>query len=84
VLRLMLGNSIDMDAGAALGPETLGRLIGIVTNAGAAPHPPSLKRSDLIAFARAAMEGEADGWFSVRAINRIARAIGAGSRDRLS
>ncbi|MFA5967879.1 MAG: circularly permuted type 2 ATP-grasp protein [Sphingomonas sp.] len=84
VIRVMLGNSIDMDTGAAVSPETLGRLVGIVTSAGAAPHPPSLKRNDLIAFARTAMEADEGGWYSVRAINRIARAIGGGSRDRLS
>lgn len=84
VIRVMLGNSIDMDAGAALSVETLGRLVGIVSDAGAAPRPHSLKRSDLIAFARWALESEEAGWQSVRAINRAARAIGGGSRDRLS
>lgn len=82
VIRVMLGNSIDADAGAALASETVGRLVGLVVNAGGAPHPPSLRRSDLSAFARTAME---DGkWHSVRAINRLARGIGQGSRDRLA
>ncbi|MBY0582281.1 MAG: circularly permuted type 2 ATP-grasp protein [Sphingomonas sp.] len=84
VIRVMLGNSIDMDAGAALSPETVGRLVGIVVDAGAAPHPTSLRRTDLLNFARTAMEASDSGWYSVRAINRSARAIGAGSRDRLS
>lgn len=83
-IRVMLGNSIDMDAGAALSAETVGRLVGIITDAGAAPHPPSLKRTDLLQFARTAMESSDEGWYSVRAINRIARGIGSGSRDRLS
>ncbi len=82
VIRVMLGNSIDADAGAALAPETVGRLVGLVVNAGGAPHPPSLRRSDLSAFARTAMED--GGWHSVRAINRLARGIGQGSRDRLA
>ena len=82
VIRVMLGNSIDADAGAALASETVGRLVGLVVNAGGAPHPPSLRRADLSAFARTAME---DGdWHSVRAINRLARGIGQGSRDRLA
>ena len=82
IVRVMLGNSIDADAGAALAAETVGRLVGLVVNTGAAPHPPSLRRADLSAFARTAME---DGdWHSVRTINRLARGIGQGSRDRLA
>jgi len=82
IIRVMLGNSIDADAGAALAPETVGRLVGLAVNVGAAPHPPSLRRADLAAFARTAME---DGdWHSVRSINRLARGIGQGSRDRLA
>lgn len=82
VIRVMLGNSIEADTGAALAAETVGRLVGLVVALGAAPHPPSLRRADLTAFARTAME---DGdWHSVRAINRLARGIGQGSRDRLA
>jgi len=84
VIRVMLGNSIGMDTGAALSDETVGKLIGIVSDAGAAPRPNSLKRSDLLAFARTAMEAGDGPWQSVRVINRVARAIGGGSRDRLS
>jgi uncharacterized circularly permuted ATP-grasp superfamily protein/uncharacterized alpha-E superfamily protein len=84
IIRVMLGNSIDMDAGGALSSGTVGRLVGMIINAGAAPHPPSLKRADLLSLARTAFEAEDGGWQSVRAINRMARAIGAGSRDRLS
>lgn len=84
VVRVMLGNSIDADAGAALAPETVGRLVGLVVNGGAAPHPASLRRADLTLFARTAMESGEGGWHSVRAINRLARGIGQGSRDRLS
>jgi hypothetical protein len=80
----MLGNSIDADAGAALGPETVGRLVGLVVNGGAAPHPASLHRTDLTMFARTAMEANEGGWHSVRVINRLARGIGQGSRDRLA
>lgn len=83
VIRVMLGNSIDADAGAALGAATVGKLVGLVVNAGAAPHPASLRRADLTQFARTAMEADSE-WQSVRAINRHARSIGQGSRDRLS
>ena len=82
VIRLMLGNSIDVDGGAALSGSTVGRLVGLITGAGAAPHPPSLGRADLQALAKTAMEDE--GFHSVAAINRCARHIGDGSRDRLS
>ena len=82
VIRLMLGNSIDVEGGAALSGSTVGRLVGLVTGAGAAPHPPSLGRADLQALAKTAMEDE--NWQSVAAINRHARHIGDGSRDRLS
>jgi hypothetical protein len=41
-----------------------------------------MRRGDLTAFARTAMEDE--GWHSVAKINRLARGIGEGSRDRLS
>ncbi|WP_375422255.1 circularly permuted type 2 ATP-grasp protein [uncultured Sphingomonas sp.] len=81
-IRVMLGNSIDVDGGAALAPTTVGKLVGLITGAGAAPHPATLRRADLTAFARTAMEDEA--WHSVATINRLARGIGDGSRDRLS
>ncbi len=83
VIRVMLGNSIDADAGAALGPQTVGRLVGLVVNGGGAPHPASLRRADLATFTRTALEADAQ-WHSVRAINRLACGIGQGSRDRLS
>ncbi|WP_010185943.1 circularly permuted type 2 ATP-grasp protein [Sphingomonas sp. PAMC 26605] len=82
IVRVMLGNSIDADAGAALSPETVGRLVGLVVGGGAAPHPATLRRADLAALARTAMEDA--GWHSVRTINRLARGIGQGSRDRLA
>ena len=82
IIRVMLGNSIDADAGAALGVETVGRLVGLVVGTGAAPHPASLRRADLAAFARTALEDK--DWHSVRTINRLARGIGQGSRDRLA
>ena len=82
VIRVMLGNSIDVDAGAALAPETVGRLVGLIVAAGGAPHPASLRRADLATFARTALEG--DGGQSVKAINLHARRIGQGSRERLA
>jgi uncharacterized circularly permuted ATP-grasp superfamily protein/uncharacterized alpha-E superfamily protein len=82
VLRVMLGNSIDADGGAALSPETVSRLAQMVVGAGAAPSPASLRRSELLQLARTAMESP--DWQSVATINRHARRIGEGSRDRLS
>ncbi|MGP7796632.1 circularly permuted type 2 ATP-grasp protein [Sphingomonas sp. CLY1604] len=81
-IRVMLGNSIDADGGAALSSATVGKLVGLLVGGGAAPQPASLRRSDLTAFARTAMEDE--GWHSIATINRLARGIGEGSRDRLS
>ena len=81
-IRVLLGHSIDVDGGAAMAGETVGRLVGLIVGAGAAPHPASLRRADLQAFARTAMEDL--GGQSVAAMNGHARAIGEGSRDRLS
>ena len=82
ILRVMLGNSIDADGGAALSGSTVSRLVGLVVAQGAAPPPPSTRRADLLHLARTAMESP--DWQSVAAINRHARRIGEGSRDRLS
>lgn len=82
ILRVMLGASIDADGGAALSTDTVGRLVGLVVAAGAAPAPPSLRRADLLQFARTAMESPE--WHSVAAINLHARRIGEVSRERLS
>ncbi|TCP34774.1 circularly permuted type 2 ATP-grasp protein [Sphingomonas sp. BK235] len=84
VIRVMLGNSIDADAGAALGTDTVAKLVAELVGAGAAPPPPSLRRADLTQFARTAMEARAHGWQSVAAINAHAQRIAGGSRDRLS
>lgn len=84
MIRVMLGNSIDADAGAALSDDTVGRLVGLLVAAGAAPHPPSLRRADLTQFARTAMEATGGQWHSVAAINAQAQRIAGGSRDRLS
>ena len=78
-IRTLLGHSIDADGGAG---ATVGKLVGLIAGAGAAAHPRSLARADLHPFAEAALAGEDR--HSVRAINRLARAIGEGSRDRLS
>lgn len=83
VIRALLGHSISADSGAALAADTVGRLVSLVVEGGAAPQPDSLGRAHLTRFAEAAMDAT-DGWYSVRAINRQARAIGAISRDRLS
>lgn len=83
LIRSLLGHSISADTGAALSPDTVQQLVNLVVQKGAAPPPPSLNRADLSHFARTAMEAD-EGWYSVRAINRQARGIGAISRDRLS
>jgi len=81
-IRVMLGNSIDADGGAAIAPDTVGKLVGLIVGSGAADHPASLRRADLTAFARVAMED--DHTQSVATMNRHARDIADGSRDRLS
>jgi uncharacterized circularly permuted ATP-grasp superfamily protein/uncharacterized alpha-E superfamily protein len=81
-IRVMLGNSIDADAGAALGADTVARLVAEIVATGAAPSPPSLRRPDLTQFARTAME--APDWQSVFAINTQTNRIAGGCRDRLS
>ncbi|MDT8759171.1 circularly permuted type 2 ATP-grasp protein [Sphingomonas psychrotolerans] len=83
LLRVLLGHSISADTGAALAADTVARLTQRVVVAGAAPEPRGLRRADLTQLARTALEGE-DGWYSVRAINQQARAIGEVSRERLS
>lgn len=83
VVRVMLGNSIDADAGAALDHDTVGRMAGLIVSAGAAARPDHLRRPDLVQLARTALDAE-DGWHNIPAINRLARAIAAVSRDRLS
>ena len=84
IVRVMLGNSIDADAGGALAPATVARLAGEIAAAGAAPAPASLRRADLTQLARTAMEAREGGWQSVAALNAQARRIAGVSRDRLS
>jgi len=74
-IRALLG-------GGALGPATLGRLVGLIAGTGAAPSPAGLAHADLSALARTAMDDT--GWHSVAAIDRLARDIADGARDRLS
>jgi len=82
-VRVLLGHSIGADTGAALPADTVWKLVRLIVATGAAAPPPSIQRADLVAFAQEALESP-DGFGSVRAINRLARGIGAGSRDRLS
>jgi len=82
VLRVLLGNSISADTGAALASDTVRRLVSLVVTGGAAPEPRGLKRADLTQLARTALEDESVR--SVRAINAQARLIGEVSRERLS
>ncbi|THD38386.1 MAG: hypothetical protein E7773_01150 [Sphingomonas sp.] len=83
IVRVMLGNSIDADAGAALDHDTVGRMAGLVVAGGAAAHPERLKRPDLVQLARTALDAQ-EGWHNIPAINRLARNIAGVSRDRLS
>ena len=87
IVRVMLGNSIDADAGAALGHDTVARMAGLVVAGGAAAHPERLKRPDLVQLARTALDAAPEGgsaWHNIPAINRLARNIAGVSRDRLS
>ncbi len=81
-IRVLLGHSIGADTGAALAPDTVWRLVGLIVGSGAAPAPASIRRAELSQFARTALEAEVG--FSVRMIAAQARIIGEGSRDRLS
>jgi len=83
IVRVMLGNSIDADAGAALDHETVGRMAGLVVAGGAAARPERLQPPDLVQLARTAFD-EVEGWHNIPAINRLARNIAGVSRDRLS
>jgi uncharacterized circularly permuted ATP-grasp superfamily protein/uncharacterized alpha-E superfamily protein len=83
LLRVLLGHSITADTGAALPADTVRRLVNLVVSSGAAPPPKAYKRADLLQLARTAVE-DAEGWYSVRAINFQAKGIGEVSRERLS
>jgi uncharacterized circularly permuted ATP-grasp superfamily protein/uncharacterized alpha-E superfamily protein len=83
VIRVLLGNSISADTGAALAADTVRRLVDILVASGAAPAPQGLKRADLTQLARTALE-DGEGWYSVAAINAQAKSIGEVSRDRLA
>lgn len=82
-IRVLLGNSITADTGAALPEASVRRLANLIGYRGAAPYPATTRRQELTQLARTALDA-ADGWHSVRVINRQARGIGDGSRDRLS
>jgi uncharacterized circularly permuted ATP-grasp superfamily protein/uncharacterized alpha-E superfamily protein len=84
VIRVLLGNSISADTGAALAADTVRRLATILVANGAGPDPKSLKRADLTQLARTALEDLEGGWYSVAAVNAQARLIGEVSRERLS
>lgn len=82
IVRVLLGHSISADAGAAVSDASLSRLVALADEA--APPPKSHDRADVMLFARAAMEGVEEGFYSVRSINRQSRLIGQISRERLS
>ena len=82
-IRVLLGNSVAADTGAALPEASVRRLANLIAGRGAAPFPATTRRQELTQLARTALDAQ-DGWYSVRAINRQARTIGDVSRDRLS
>ncbi len=82
VIRVLLGHSISADTGAALAADTVAKLVRLIVAAGAAPEPRGLKRADLTALARIALEDP--DWHSVQATNAQARLIGEVSRERLA
>ena len=84
VIRVLLGNSISADTGAALAADTVRKLVDILVASHAAPAPGAIRRADLTHLARAALEDMGQGWYSVAAINAQARLIGQVSRDRLA
>ncbi|TKD51964.1 circularly permuted type 2 ATP-grasp protein [Sphingomonas baiyangensis] len=84
IVRVLLGHSISADAGGALARSTIERIVALLAADGAAPAPVGHRRTELVAMARTAMEASEGGWYSVRAINRQARGLGAVSRDRLA
>jgi uncharacterized circularly permuted ATP-grasp superfamily protein/uncharacterized alpha-E superfamily protein len=79
-IRVLGGATVDEGSGARAG--TTAKLVALIAEAGAAPWPPGHARTELHAFAEAAM-GDPDRQ-SVAAINARARRIGDGARDRLS
>lgn len=82
-IRVLLGNSVAADTGAALPEASVRRLANLIAARGAAPFPASTRRQELTQLARTALDAQ-EGWRSVRVINAQARGIGDGSRDRLS
>ncbi|RHW18340.1 hypothetical protein D1610_07710 [Sphingomonas gilva] len=82
-IRVVVGASVDADASAALGPQTLARLAGLLTPPGELLPKAPLRRGELTSLARAAFEGGEHGG-GLKALMASARAIGGGSRERLS
>jgi len=82
-IRVVVGASVDADASAALGPQTLVRLAGLLTPPGGLLPKAPLKRGELVGLARAAFEGGEFGG-GLKALMAAARDIGGGSRERLS
>ena len=82
-IRVVVGASVDADASAALGPQTLVRLAGLLTPPGGLLPKAPLKRGELVGLARVAFEGGEHGG-GLKALMAAARDIGGGSRERLS
>ena len=83
LVRAGIGGSIDVDGGAQLADETIGRLGGLLAASGAAANRARTRDADIIALARAALD-DGNEMSSVRSLLRSARAIGEGSRERLA
>lgn len=82
-IRAVVGASVDADASAALAPQTLLRLAGLLTPPGQMLPTAPLKRGELVTLARIAFEGAEHGG-GLKALMASARDIGEGSRERLS
>jgi len=86
LIRAALGGTIDADAGAGLVSSTVARLAGLLISSGAAvsrkEEEAAAKNFDARTLAHAALDGP--GIASVRTLLGNVRAIGEGTRDRLS
>ncbi len=86
LVRAALGGTIDADSGAALAPETAKRVATLLVSSGAVPEKEEgegiTDHGDVRALAEAALDGR--GIASVKTLLATVRAIGEGTRDRLS
>jgi uncharacterized alpha-E superfamily protein len=86
LVRAALGGTIDADGGAGLMAATVARIGGLLISSGASvsskEEEAAARDLDVATLARAALDGA--GVASVRTLIATVRAIGEGTRDRLS